>query len=86
MSVHFIIDGYNVLLRSGLFDQKCLKDARGAFMAYLGHRRPHGSMRNKLTVVFDGRLEFAGLAGGGEVDVIFTAGASADELIKEMVS
>jgi predicted RNA-binding protein with PIN domain len=85
MSLHYIVDGYNVLMRSGLFDRKRLQDARAAFVAYLEHHRPHGSCRNKLTIVFDGKAEVAGLAECAIMGVLFSAGESADEKIKEMV-
>ena len=85
MSLHYIVDGYNVLMRSGLFDRKRLQDARAAFVAYLEHRRPHGSHRNRLSVVFDGRADVGGFDGGGVFEVLFTTGGTADELIKEMV-
>lgn len=85
MSLHYIVDGYNALMRSGIFPQKQLKEARTAFAAYLEHHRPQGSDRNRLTVVFDG---VGGVYGSQEEQasgVVFSNGESADDKIKQMV-
>jgi predicted RNA-binding protein with PIN domain len=85
MSLHYMVDGYNVLMRSGLFDTKRLQDARSRLMAHLEHCRPHGSRRNKLTVVFDGKADGLGFEKQDSSGVVFTSGETADEKIKKMV-
>ncbi|MBI5873221.1 MAG: NYN domain-containing protein [Candidatus Omnitrophica bacterium] len=86
MSLVYIVDGYNALLGCGLFENKELKDARAAFLAFLDLNRPHGSFRNKLIVVFDGSADCFGPVHDSPFEVIFTRGSSADEKIKEMVA
>ncbi|OGX39796.1 MAG: hypothetical protein A3D87_07320 [Omnitrophica WOR_2 bacterium RIFCSPHIGHO2_02_FULL_50_17] len=63
-----------------------LEEKREAFLRFLERRRPHGSLKNKVTVVFDGQ---PGIWGGGAasgVEVIFAKGRSADEEIKAVVA
>ncbi len=47
--------------------------------------RPQGSVRNSVTVVFDGKDGFFSSHGSASVKVIFSKGQSADDLIKEIV-
>jgi len=54
MSVHYIVDGYNAIHRFDGFDAARLSESRRRLCAYLEEVRPHGSARNKVTVVFDG--------------------------------
>ncbi|MFH0877556.1 MAG: NYN domain-containing protein [Candidatus Omnitrophota bacterium] len=86
MSLVYIVDGYNAMKRSGRFDHRTLKEDRAAFLSYLDHRRPQGSARNRLVVVFDGRPDVFGFATTQYSEVVFTKGESADEKIKELVS
>ncbi len=85
MSLLYLVDGYNVILSSGLFEGRQLKDSRAAFIAYLERCRPHGSVRNKLIVVFDGASQVYGAKGSYSFEVVFTQGQTADEKIKEIV-
>jgi predicted RNA-binding protein with PIN domain len=85
MSLHYIVDGYNALMRSGIFPQKQLKEARAAFTSYLEHHRPQGSNRNRMTVVFDGASGVTGSQEDQASGVVFTSGESADDKIKQMV-
>lgn len=86
MSLIYIVDGYNVMKRSGRFDRKTLKEDRVAFLNYLDHRRPQGSRRNRLIVVFDGRADLFGPGAPQHCEVMFTKGETADEKIKHLVS
>lgn len=86
MSLLYIVDGYNAIKRSGSFDHKILKEARNRFLAWLEQERPHGSLRNRLIVVFDGSSEVFGLKEPTSFEVIFTAGESADDKIKKIVA
>jgi predicted RNA-binding protein with PIN domain len=86
MSLLYIVDGYNAIKRSSTFDHKILKEARNRFLAWLEHERPHGSLRNRLIVVFDGSSEVFGLKEPTSFEVIFTAGESADDKIKKIVA
>jgi len=85
MSLFYIVDGYNVIKRSGPFCDLPLRLARERFFMFLESRRPHGSVRNRLAVVFDGSAQVFGFKESRTFEIIFTSGESADEKIKEMV-
>ena len=92
MSLHFIIDGYNLLLRSRQFNQLLDSDemsgARQKLIQFLERERPQGSLRNRVTVVFDGQADVVGDWRGAphqSIRVIFTQGESADERILKLV-
>jgi predicted RNA-binding protein with PIN domain len=83
---HFIIDGYNALF--GL--RPLLKNrarSREGFLLYIKTARPFGSIRNKVTVVFDGRQGIVSEQRHlSPLRVIFSKVDSADETIVRMVS
>lgn len=56
-------------------------------MAWINACRPQGSVRNSVTVVFDGKEEFFGSQVDDEtgVKIIFSKGQSADDLIKKII-
>ena len=47
--------------------------------------RPQGSVRNQVTVVFDGNSAYFGNMTGGDVRVVFSDGQDADQCIKAIV-
>ena len=92
MSLHYLLDGYNVLKQIPAFRDLPLEDGRRGLLRWIDIARPQGSVNNKVTVVFDGHPDhFGGMqqsfADGtqGEVRVIFSDGCSADDKIKLMV-
>jgi predicted RNA-binding protein with PIN domain len=85
MSLCYIVDGYNLIKRSGRFDDDDLRTSRQKFFAYLEACRPQGSLRNSLSIVFDGSADVVGFREDRSFEVIFTRGESADEKIKSMV-
>ena len=85
MSLHFLIDGYNLIKRNPNLATKSLEDGRQGLVTFIERSRPHGSLRNKVTVVFDGQPGMYGLPSGNEVSVVFTEYESADDLIKTRV-
>src|SRR5512138_1212080 len=85
MSLHFIVDGYNVMRRSGAFETGSLETQRQAFLGWIESARPQGSVQNGVTVVFDGQEGGGIFETPGGTRVVFTSGTSADERIKEMV-
>lgn len=85
MSLHFLIDGYNCVKSTPVFERKSLADGRQALIQWLTVSRPQGSRNNQVTVVFDGRSDVYGDASTGEIRVIFTQDTSADDCIREMV-
>ena len=68
------------------FKHKRLQEARTGFLTFVEHNRPHGSQKNRLSVVFDGSAQVFGYRENYSFEVIFTAGETADEKIKEMVA
>lgn len=86
MSVHYIIDGYNVIKQVKFFTGKKLRSSREGLLRFIEIYRPQGSSRNEVTVVFDGRADVvAGPQIKSKVQVIFSKNESADEKIKRMV-
>ena len=84
MSLHYILDGYNILKQIPAFNDLPLEDGRRALIRWIETARPQGSANNALTVVFDGNPDFFGATPGGATRVIFSNG-SADDKIKLMV-
>ncbi len=64
-----------------------LEDGRRGLVRFLEANRPQGSLRNSVTVVFDGKEDIWGgeSPAAAEVRVLFSKGESADDLIKRMV-
>lgn len=63
-----------------------LEDQRRQLVQWVESRAPQGSLRNAVTVVFDGRSDvWSGAAGTSLVRVVFAQGESADEKIVRMV-
>ena len=83
MSLHYLLDGYNVLKQMEAFRDLPLEDARHGLLKWIGDSRPQGSVNNQVTVVFDGTEGSDSLY--GEIRVIFSDGCSADDKIKRMV-
>lgn len=86
MSLHYLLDGYNIIHKVPEFLEGKLQDQRNHLIRFLETRRPHGSSRNQVTVVFDGQPDvWHDGEHTGVVRVIFTSNESADEKIKRMV-
>ena len=85
MSLHYLIDGYNVLKKAPSLAGKKLQDGRSELIRLIRVHRPHGSVNNKITVVFDGQLGFWQDERPDDVEVIFSTTGSADEKIKDIV-
>ena len=89
MSIHFLIDGYNVINRVGsLKDLPTLKDARISLVKLIQSRLPKSGKKYQVTIVFDGRDDIDCLFSNqnkGPIKIIFSKGESADETIKRIV-
>lgn len=83
---HYILDGYNALFKIKPLLKKHNRTREG-FIRYIRATRPFGSMRNKLTIVFDGSkdVQFPQKQPSGPVDVLFAKSESADDRIVKMV-
>jgi len=91
MASHFILDGYNVLMRiPELFGKRVaipFEASREGLLQFLAQYRPQGSEKNEVTVVFDGftqmRMDWQALLKKG-IQVIFSDEKSADDKIFQM--
>lgn len=82
MSLHFILDGYNIIKKIPDFSSKKLKDARKSFIRLIEEKRLTGSKKNKVTIVFDGEQDLC-FKEEQPFKIIFTK--DADQKIKDMV-
>lgn len=83
----FIIDGYNALFSLRPFLKGTARSREG-FLLYIKTARPFGSLRNSVTVVFDGAK---GIVSGQQgsfspLRIIFSKGETADETIVRLIS
>ena len=85
MSLHYLLDGYNILKQMAAFRDLPLEDGRRRFLSWIDNTRPQGSVNNPVTVVFDGHPDHFGDMRQGDIKVIFSDGCSADDKIKMMV-
>lgn len=85
MALHYILDGYNIIKCVDAWADVALEQGRQALLAMINHERPQGSLRNAVTVVFDGKDDVWGAPSGGIARVVFTSGQSADDYIKNTV-
>jgi predicted RNA-binding protein with PIN domain len=93
MSLHYLLDGYNIVKQVPAFRDLPLEEGRRGLLRWIDISRPQGSVNNLVTVVFDGHPEhslFPGTHTGGSqesqgIRVIFSDGCSADDTIKAMV-
>lgn len=88
MSLHFIIDGYNLIKQTPGLNKSSLELSRASLIQFIKISRPQGSQNNRVTVVFDGQanacISWPAYQDSG-VRIIFSQGMSADEKIKELV-
>nr|MBP6920898.1 NYN domain-containing protein [Candidatus Omnitrophota bacterium] len=85
MSLHYIVDGYNVV-RHASFIVKGHAAPAEMLIRCIRDRRLCGSMKNKVTLVFDGYPTMGNpLQPQGECDVVFSQDESADDRIRHMV-
>ncbi len=85
MSLHYLLDGYNIIHQMPLSVEKKLEDQRRHLVQWIGSRVPQGSLRNTVTIVFDGRLDVWGPGAASSIRVVFSRGETADEKIIRMV-
>ncbi len=87
MATRYILDGYNIIKQDDVWADLTLADGRQALLAMLMTKRPHGSRRNQVLVVFDGQPDVWGGAALGDegVRVVFTTGETADAYIRRLI-
>lgn len=86
MSVHYVLDGYNVV-RCANLGGRTLEEERKNLVQFLISRRPHGSPNNRVTILFDSRENSMFSAGErhGEIEVRFSRGRTADDAIVDFI-
>ena len=62
-----------------------LEDERQALLEFIERTRPQGSLRNQVTIVFDGQGGFKGPEGASQIKIVFSQDRSADDKIKQLV-
>ncbi len=87
MSLHYILDGYNIIHEMPSLLKVSLEKARQGLVNYLQTYQPQGSLRNEITIVFDGSPDVITPFPTKEhhIHIIFTTKSSADEKIIKIV-
>lgn len=93
MSLHFILDGYNIIKSDikGILTQGTLEEQRDRLVELINVNNPQGSQKNKVTIVFDGPASipfmdtFSSRYHDGSVEIVFSEGKTADKRIEEIV-
>lgn len=82
----YIIDGYNVIKQLPNLEIKTLKDGRDDLYSIIKTKRPQGSLKNKVIIVYDGKPQYkAKISRHENIEVIFSQDEPADELIKRLI-
>jgi len=66
-------------------DQARLEDWRGYLVRFIEQRRPQGSDKNRVTIVFDGNADVFGGMRSAAAKIVFSLNGSADDEIKRIV-
>ncbi|MBN2847445.1 MAG: NYN domain-containing protein [Coriobacteriia bacterium] len=82
--MRYIVDGYNVVMRDSATAEMDLAAQREALVARLAARGGGLLGRGPITIVFDGVEEAAGGEVRGPVDVRYSRGESADDVIARL--
>ena len=85
MSLHYLVDGYNIVKQAPLLADLPLEQGRAGLLRWIDAERPQGSANNRVTVVFDGSPEHFGNSTSGIIEAVFSRNESADDHIKAMV-
>lgn len=83
MSLHFILDGYNLIKKIPDFSSKKIKHAREDLIRLIEEKRLTGSKRNRVTIVFDGDSENLSSKEKSPFEIIFSR--DADQKIRDIV-
>ncbi|MBF0483165.1 MAG: NYN domain-containing protein [Candidatus Omnitrophica bacterium] len=85
MSLQYLLDGYNIIHQMPEADKGSLESLRDRLAQLVSGQRPQGSLRNKVTIVFDGQPGFLSPNSFNDVKIIFSSDESADDKIKKLV-
>lgn len=86
MSLQYILDGYNIIKQIPPLKLKRLREGRESLVSLIEIYRPQGSIKNSVTIVFDGQSGIIGYPNPSSVRVLFSSDESADDKIKRLVS
>ncbi len=86
MSLQYILDGYNIIKQIPPLKLKRLQSGREGLLNLIDIYRPQGSLKNKVTIVFDGQPEMFGGMNSTVAKVVFSTDGSADDQIRKIVS
>lgn len=86
MSLHYILDAYNITHQMPKAEMSDAEGHRWALIHFVENRRPQGSSRNKVTIVFDGHKGLYDQISSNCAQILFSYDISADDLIKRIVS
>lgn len=85
MSLHYILDGYNIIKQLPKQNKKALYSSRNALIHFIEANHPQGSKKNQVTIVFDGKEDVLAENIQTSIEIIFTRNESADDRIKKIV-
>lgn len=86
MSIHYLLDGYNITHQMPALKSAKLEDQRWELLRFIEKHSPQGSLNNRVTVVFDGSRDVFGTMSSAAAKVIFSQGESADDKIRTIVA
>lgn len=84
----YILDGYNIINQIEEFFNQSLAHQRELLIKFLIQKKPQGSYKNKVVIIFDGNKEvgfnkYENLK-SYNIEIIFTTYQTADEKIKQI--
>lgn len=85
MSLHYLLDGYNIVKQVIYLMKPKLKDSREALFRFIEVQQPQGSKKNKVTIVFDGDKDALFYSHNYHFDIFFSKNESADDRIRRIV-
>lgn len=83
--MHFILDGYNIIFKMSSLFPGNIKDSRAKLIHYIKTKRPHGSCRNPVTIVFDSSQVIIDYPIPPGIDIKFSHGITADDYIIKLI-
>ena len=86
MSVHYILDGYNIVHQMPALKLDKLEDQRRSLIHFIEQCSPQGSSKNYVTIVFDGASDVFGGMKSAAATIVFSQGESADDKIRRIVA
>jgi len=86
MSIHYVIDGYNIIKHRLFKEKDNLNESRIALASLIEDKRLCGGEKNKVTIVFDGSSAKFCAKSPAYCEFIFTENESADQRIKRLVA